>query len=558
MGVKLTSVDVKSYRSIRAVSVPLGTGANTFVGVNNVGKSNLMRAVALGFGEDIDQFDIQRDAPAFALWGRPTVTLWFRIDKPSKSEKRLLMLARAVEEQVRPAKAHFADAGVIVIRVKYSKTGREEYLVTKGAGDRHLAEREQQRALQRLRQCVRFVLVRSGEDLDAFLQGRFTEVLHSVLAEADADALQAAREMRDGYGTGLVTTLLQPLADRVLSELSEIAPEIKGIELVANVPDVEETIRTAKIRLTDAASTALAQKGTGIRGGLLVAMLRYLAEASKRSLVFAVEEPESFLHPTAQQAIREDLEALAVRDDITLLLTTHSPFVVSTAEPAAVFMLHKDGQGETSCRERGDDELLAAVVRELFDNRFAARSLADLLAIDIPDEVKAIVVVEGLTDKVFLGVAARLHGLGERWEQVHVDPAGGAIEAALRVLVWRGRCELPVVPLLDNDIMGREAASLLRKQQMPKKAILTYRIGRETDDTEAEHLFSDDFMSRFLKKHGESSLKSKRQERDGWAYDVHINAKEAFSQFVANEAKPADTSRFLPVLKAVLASAKVP
>lgn len=557
MGIKVTQVDVKGYRSIRQLSTRLGTGTNSFVGANNVGKSNLMRAIALGFGEDIDGFDIQRDAPAFQRWGRPTVTLWFRLENPDRQEKRLLQHVGAVEEKVRPGKPHYADDLVIGLRVKYSKSGREEYLVTKGAGDRHLPEEEQTKVISLLRKNVRFVLVRSGEDLAGFLQGRFTEVLHGVLAEADSNAMTQARDLRSQYQAELVSTLLQPLADRVLEELGDIAPEISGIELVAAVPDVEETIRSAAIRLTDTAATSLAEKGTGIRGGLLVAMLRYLAEASKRSLVLAVEEPESFLHPTAQQAIRADLEGLAERGDVTLLITTHSPFVVSAAEPAQVFMVRKDAEGATSCAPGDGQPLMASVVRELFDNSMAAGTISEALAIDIPESCSAIVVVEGLTDVAYLTRAAELHGLEACLDQVYFDAAGGAVEAALRTLVWRGRSGLPVVTLLDHDEMGRQARSILTKQSVPKKHVITYRVGREIDDAEAEHLFEDVFMERFFKRHGEVALKSKVHHKDGWAFDLQPAYKQAFSEFVENNARAPDTQRFLPVLEQLLSLAGV-
>jgi putative ATP-dependent endonuclease of the OLD family len=36
----------------------------------------------------------------------------------------------------------------------------------------------------------------------------------------------------------------------------------------------------------------------------------------KRSKVFAIEEPEMFLHPTAQEELRDDLEALAERKEL--------------------------------------------------------------------------------------------------------------------------------------------------------------------------------------------------------------------------------------------------
>ena len=52
------------------MALELGAGMNAFVGPNNVGKSNVMRAIALGFGEDVDGFDLERDTPANFLWGR--------------------------------------------------------------------------------------------------------------------------------------------------------------------------------------------------------------------------------------------------------------------------------------------------------------------------------------------------------------------------------------------------------------------------------------------------------------------------------------------------------
>ena len=58
MGVKLDKVKVKGFRSVATddgLTLPLGSGMNAFVGPNNVGKSNVMRAIALAFGEDIDE-----------------------------------------------------------------------------------------------------------------------------------------------------------------------------------------------------------------------------------------------------------------------------------------------------------------------------------------------------------------------------------------------------------------------------------------------------------------------------------------------------------------------
>src|SRR4051794_12991846 len=96
VGIKLAKVEIKAYRSIAeadGMTLCLAPGMNAFVGPNNVGKSNAMRAVALGFGEDVDGFDLQRDTPANFLWGKPRVTLEFRVEKPTAAEKTLLRRA---------------------------------------------------------------------------------------------------------------------------------------------------------------------------------------------------------------------------------------------------------------------------------------------------------------------------------------------------------------------------------------------------------------------------------------------------------------------------------
>jgi putative ATP-dependent endonuclease of OLD family len=127
----------------------------------------------------------------------------------------------------------------------------------------------------------------------------------------------------------------------------DLFPEISGVRLTPQVPGIDETLSHVDVSLTDSVETMLASKGTGVRGAVVVAMLRYLADQTRQSMLFAVEEPESFLHPGAQEAVRDDLESLAERQDVTLLVTTHSPFVVSRDNQAQVIALSKDPSGRT-------------------------------------------------------------------------------------------------------------------------------------------------------------------------------------------------------------------
>src|SRR5690606_17327769 len=140
--------------------------------------------------------------------------------------------------------------------------------------------------------------------------------------------------------------------------------------------------------VTDAAATDLADKGTGVRGGLIVSMLQHLADTSRRAIVFAVEEPEAFLHPAAQEQLRDDLENLAVRSDVTLLVTTHSPYIVSRRPGAKAFSIRKEPEGRTVVdAETTGDGPLASSLGGLFRSSIVVGFL-DRVA-RAPDDVKA-------------------------------------------------------------------------------------------------------------------------------------------------------------------------
>ena len=87
-------------------------------------------------------------------------------------------------------------------------------------------------------------------------------------------------------------------------------PEVMSVSIMPFVPSLEEILLQAEITIKDSADTSLLNKGTGVRGALLVVLLTYLAKHSRRSLILAVEEPESFLHPRAQQELRDNLRDL--------------------------------------------------------------------------------------------------------------------------------------------------------------------------------------------------------------------------------------------------------
>ena len=423
-GVKLVKLEVQNYRSLfadaagRHLVLDLGDGVNCIVGPNNCGKSNIFRALAVALDPDF-RFDRAKDMPASTVWAKPTITLTFHVPRRGRgnSESTLLRHLESYERSAQPnARATYASQGIVKYKVTIeggedSVGRRRATFVASGAGAISLPDEDPlaKRAIAEFHKCLHFVLIESGQSLGSLLEGKFRDFLRSVLNDELRADYRAAERHRAEYVERIQSGLLEPLTTRIMKELKELFPEVTAVSLRPDVGDLEDTLARMHVDVTDLMETDLADKGTGVRGGVLVAMLRHLADASRRSMLFAIEEPEAFLHPGAQERLREDLEQLAKRVDVSLLVTTHSPFIVSRREEARVFALDKntDGRTEVVASATGAQPQ-AGVLGGLFRDRL----IVDVLdrAAAVPASARAVVVVEGDTDECYLRLAAERAG----------------------------------------------------------------------------------------------------------------------------------------------------
>lgn len=463
---KLVHVRIKDFRSFLGEhEFDLSSGVNYFVGPNNSGKSNLVRAIELALDPDAGYIP-ERDRPASTIGiGQPRVTritLTFHIGTTAP-ELTLLDRARKYESALKKGKGKtYADSREVRIVASFAGGVRQTTFGAPGAGAASLpADSEEHRKLEeQFRRVVRFAVIHSGEDLESLLRGKFREILQLVIGDHLGDALTAAEQARSRYLAHLQSKLLEPLRRQVRDRVSVIFPEVTLAELVPAVPTVEETLSSVDVQLGDVITTGLSDKGTGVRGGVLVAMLQYLAEQSRRSLVLAVEEPEAFLHPGAQEMIRDELESLAKRIDVTLLVTTHSPYVISRSSDSLVNEVGKNADGVTRLiASATGDSSHAHVLGSLYRDAGMATVLER--AGSIPGDCRGVVITEGYTDAVFIRAGCEAAGRPELMEGLHIIEAGGAKRIIVQAVLARSATQLPVVALLDFDDEGKRAQSQL-------------------------------------------------------------------------------------------------
>ncbi|MDA8047539.1 MAG: AAA family ATPase [Actinomycetota bacterium] len=557
---KITRVEIKNFRSLfdEPVSFDVAEGMNTLVGPNNCGKSNILRALALALDPD-QQIDRDRDMPGHYAFAVPRITLDIRADKPTSVERTLLRHAEAYERSIKgPTAQTFAGDGTIRLVVSFPGSDRagprrDEDLQALSRGAQRGDPALRRKALAQLRNCYRFVAVESGQSLDSLLSGRFREILHTVLKDHVKAELESADRRRSGYVESLQDTLLQPLRIGVKDVVGELFPDIVDVSLVPRVSTIDETLSEVEISLRDAVVGDLRTKGTGVRGAVTVAMLRYLAEHTRRSMIFAVEEPEAFLHPGAQEDLRDDLESLADRSDVTLFVSTHSPFVVSRSREAQIVSLTKQADGRTTISgcARGDEPKAS-----LLGGLFRDAALADVLerSATVPAGAKAVLITEGEGDISSIQLAAKRANRVDLLDGIHLSAAGGATKAVVQALVTKSQTPKPIMVLLDNDELGKEAVKQLtsRFNFQRNKEVTSYAdlFGSQVG-IEAEDLWPSELIGRFVASKGEDAVMSGKWQRNdgGWHYDIRPTAKKEMEAFLQAEVTFTDCGRWINLLE---------
>ncbi|KQC04677.1 MAG: hypothetical protein APR54_08745 [Candidatus Cloacimonas sp. SDB] len=139
----------------------------------------------------------------------------------------------------------------------------------------------------------------------------------------------------------------------------------------------------------------ISHKGTGFKRLLMVAYFEYLAnKKSIKNQIFAIEEPETYLHPSAQHDLLNSI--VRISEDSQFFLTTHSPVFAGATDGKNSILVTKDEFG-ISHYSREEQNIIDQIINEL-----GIRPDYNLLK-----EIKYLIFVEGVDDIHFLKTYAK-------------------------------------------------------------------------------------------------------------------------------------------------------
>jgi predicted ATP-dependent endonuclease of OLD family len=164
----------------------------------------------------------------------------------------------------------------------------------------------------------------------------------------------------------------------IAAEMQKEALSVKGYmeEYVSNLQKVEikptivwkDAIKSVDVSFQfdgDEKPIPMSHKGAGYRRLFMVARFRYLAKKNKGlKVIYLIEEPETFLHPSAQNDLLNAFRDLS--EDNQVIIATHSPvFAGATHVESVILCKRETGSVYETCNTNGKEAFITAIVSEL-------------------------------------------------------------------------------------------------------------------------------------------------------------------------------------------------
>lgn len=147
-----------------------------------------------------------------------------------------------------------------------------------------------------------------------------------------------------------------------ISSLLQVQYGYGNLKLDFKLPDIDIFLETGSLELEEhGIATKVSDKGAGMQRALTLSLIRYISlirnEYAKKQLFFFIDEPETFLHPKAQEKLLDTFEELSERFQV--FIVTHSPYLLRKfkKDKHKLMIFEKDENGNNKLQN--DNETLS-------------------------------------------------------------------------------------------------------------------------------------------------------------------------------------------------------
>jgi energy-coupling factor transporter ATP-binding protein EcfA2 len=411
----ITSIRIRDFRSIAAADVEDLRDIVPVVGLNGSGKSNLMRALNLFFTGQVERqsgINLQRD---------------FR--EPGRKVKRRVAVEVDLDYSVfEDLRQDYLDALRSISGGARQVTIRKEWTVEPGLSvfSAPLGETvqplrpDQLPAVDRVLGMVRFRYLPNHVHPSRILENEENEIRGMLFARLRRR--QVLQEQTVKEISAAADELMQPIID----VMKRATGEVSRVEL-ATPRDWRELAWAFGMKLRGPQSQAFDAlvHGSGVQSVLAYSILHAVDTSFlgsfgwRKGAVWALEEPESFLHVGLQEELARLLASYTEKDPLQILVTTHATPFLGISDKGLLTQTDAMGRTEMACVSR----------KELVNTAFTSRIAPWAHALHVGPP-KPMLLVEGVSDRDLLLRAYEQSGIGNPYQilalpDLHADLQGG-------------------------------------------------------------------------------------------------------------------------------------
>jgi len=453
---RLSRIEFDGYRNLTD-AIEFSHPISVLVGANNSGKSNIIDALRMtlmpfsGWPLKVRRDDFNHGGTGDPVVGSLTITARFENLDLEQSGRMITALDGAVDRAAMHFHAELPDIG----------QPRGRYL-----GGKAMSPDLEEWARSSVTYTYLPPLRDAEDDLRPGRSNRLIELIAALTGDGSDRALILDIAKKANSDLSEVESLKKSRS-RIQDRLTSMsgAGSAQNAELLFTEPLFERVLATLGVRVGDDLPLAMSQNGLGMNNilymAVLLAGLTYESDSSLHLLL--VEEPEAHLHPQMQDLLMRFLEKeVSNRNDVQVIVTTHSPNITSSAQVERITSLSKTSGrvNAKSIAQMGlkDDELQYLA-------RFLDVTKASLLF------SRAVILVEGISEQLVIPLLAS-----------ELDPPVSLLEKSVTVINIGGLAFGPFAALYDDNRLLNRCAII--SDADPPKAADTVSV--EEFDSELE------------------------------------------------------------------------
>lgn len=436
---RLCKVELKNYKSIKHISVKVNE-LTAIVGKNNYGKSAILDGIQCFYGEkiidtdsyhlgidedieiilsfnDITESDIERFFNYSTMKSKTQLKIKGRPNDQTFKEKELQKLREAKEkkfqETIEKFQLRYPEQQEIIINYSKPKHGNGSYKIN---SDHVIVKGDVFKFIPPIK--VISAIRTPDKETTAGTKSNMKELISLLQNGSESENYIELPTVDKKLSYGEIKSLI--------SEKEEVRCESLSDDITRNFQQAINTESlSVKVKIDNTFKfdfkykTVLIDKdvpereidilscGTGLQSMMILSILQtYIKVNSSSDFILLIEEPEVYLHPSLQRKMIHTLTEISENNQI--LLTTHSPIIVSKINKESVHCVSKDF---------GVTQLINAT----------ADTLIDELGIQTSDILNkhAVLFVEGKDDHLlFKGLINKIaldKGLGENFSENEID-----------------------------------------------------------------------------------------------------------------------------------------